>query len=353
MGGYPVVTWESYSQARRRLPPKYRLAKDLPHELQDRVNALPQSYRDSPQAAVLFEAMIDEAMDNELEAPPISVVNDVTDEGAPPWEFVYTNEMWYGQGVPPPDMKNLKSCSCVGRCDPKSKTCGCVKQQHHHLKPYIADGTIPKSWNGAPFVYDSKGCLQWSGMPIFECNDFCGCDDDCPNRVVQRGRRYAVNIKRTEHKGWGIFNAQKRIPKGSFMGIYAGELLTIDEADRRGALYNKFGRTYLFDIDFHHLGEEDPTYAVDAYHAGNNHSCNPNCEIVACYINEGSIEKPLLTVFTKREVEPFEELSFSYMGTIDDDTVRYSLPVNAKANNDAVYAQCHCGSTNCLGVLFS
>lgn len=355
MGGYPVVTWNSYSQAQRLLPPKYRLAKDLPHELQDRVNALPQSYRDSPQATVLFEAMIDEAMDDEPGAPPISIINEVNEEGAPPWEFVYTNQMWYGEDVPPPDIKNLKSCDCVGRCDPKSKKCGCAKRQHHHLKRYIANKTIPADWHGVPFMYDSKGTLQFFGMPIFECNDFCGCDEDCPNRVVQRGRRYAINIKRTEFKGWGVFNGPKRIPKGSFIGIYAGELLTVEESDRRGALYNKFGRTYLFDIDFHHMGAV-ATYSVDAYHAGNftrflNHSCDPNCEIHPCYINEANIEKPLLTVFTKLDVEPFEELCFSYLGCIDEDTI--SKAKNAKKNNDAVYAECHCGSANCLGVLFS
>lgn len=355
MGGYPVVTWNSYSQAQRLLPPKYRLAKDLPHELQDRVNALPQSYRNSPQATVLFEAMIDEAMDDELGAPPISVINEVTDEGAPPWEFVYTNQMWYGEGVPSPDIKNLKSCGCVGRCDPKSKMCGCAKRQRHQLKRYITDNTIPDTWNGVPFMYDSKGSLQFFGMPIFECNDFCGCDEDCPNRVVQRGRRYVVNIKRTESKGWGVFNGPKKIPGGSFIGIYAGELLTVEESDRRGTLYNKFGRTYLFDIDFHYMGAV-ATYSVDAYHAGNftrflNHSCDPNCEINPCYINEANIEKPLLTIFTRRDVEPFEELSFSYMGCIDDDMI--SKAKNAKKSNDAVYAECHCGSANCLGVLFS
>lgn len=355
IGGYPVVTWNSYSQAQRLMPPKYHLAIDLPHELQDRVNALPQSYRDSPQATVLFEAMIDEAMDDELGAPPISVINEVTDEGAPPWEFVYTNQMWYGEGVPPPDIKNLKSCGCVGRCDPKSKTCGCAKRQRHHLKRYIANNTIPDTWNGVPFLYDSKGSLQFFGMPIFECNDFCGCDEDCPNRVVQRGRKYAVNIKRTETKGWGVFNGPKKIPGGSFIGIYAGELLTVEESDRRGMLYNKFGRTYLFDIDFYYMGAV-ATYSVDAYHAGNftrflNHSCDPNCEINPCYINEANIEKPLLTIFTRRDVEPFEELSFSYMGCIDDDMI--SKAKNAKKSNDAVYAECHCGSANCLGVLFS
>jgi hypothetical protein len=109
------------------------------------------------------------------------------------------------------------------------------------------------------------------------------------------------------------------------------------------------------------------TYSVDAYHAGNvrllddcsftfwrfffsspvflqvyfisnlcteltsllqNHSCDPNCEINPCYINEANIDKPLLTVFTKRDVEPSEELSFSYMGCIDDDMVCHLLRVH-------------------------
>ena len=38
-------------------------------------------------------------------------------------------------------------------------------------------------------------------------------------------------------------------------------------------IYNKFGRTYLFDVDFWHIkrdtGHEDARYCIDAYHAGN------------------------------------------------------------------------------------
>lgn len=32
----------------------------------------------------------------------------------------------------------------------------------------------------------------------------------------------------------GVFNGPRRIPTGSFIGIYAGELLTDDESDTRG-----------------------------------------------------------------------------------------------------------------------
>lgn len=49
-----------------------------------------------------------------------------------------------------------------------------------------------------------------------------------------------------------------------------------------------------------------------------NHSCDPNCAIIAVYINEANIEKPLLAIFTQRDVEPYEEICFSYMGNVDD-----------------------------------
>lgn len=78
---------------------------------------------------------------------------------------------------------------------------------------------------------------------------------------------------------------------GTFIGIYSGELLTDAVAHERGmyvllqyfipiiliqyltSIYNKFGRTYLFDIDFHHLKDGnrawENSFTVDAYHAGN------------------------------------------------------------------------------------
>ncbi|KAI6129664.1 hypothetical protein EDD16DRAFT_1470945 [Pisolithus croceorrhizus] len=359
IGGYPIVTWQSFSASQRLLPPKYNHAKDLPHSLQDRMNALPESYRNSEFARAVFEEIILEAMDDEPSAPPIKIYdNGMGQEMTPPWEFVYTNKMWFGEGVPPPDVRNLVNCGCRGKCDPKSNTCACAKRQLQWLEPYILDGLFPATWPGSPFVYDSKGVLQREGCPIFECNQFCGCDEDCPNRVVQNGRTWPVNIVKTERKGWGVFAGPKKIPRGSYIGIYAGELLTEQEGEARGLLYNVFGRTYLFTIDFHHLklglkNEDDyeNMYTVDAYHAGNftrflNHSCDPNCEITACYINDADINKPLLAVFTIRDVEPWEELCFSYYGDTEQ--------ANGKliSRDDAVYVACSCGSANCLGKLF-
>ena len=182
--GYRIVTWASHVAEQRERPPDYKLAKDLPHSLQDWMNALPAMFRNSDVGHRIFEAHIQEAMINEHDSPAIRIFdNDIGDEVTPQWEFHYTNEMWYGEGVPPPDVKYLKSCGCVGRCDPKSKTCACAQRQLKWVRPYIDGEIIPPTWPGSPFVYDQGGRLQRLECPIFECNRFCDCDDDCPNRV--------------------------------------------------------------------------------------------------------------------------------------------------------------------------
>ncbi|KII92279.1 hypothetical protein PLICRDRAFT_102901, partial [Plicaturopsis crispa FD-325 SS-3] len=346
--GHRILTWETIRDSMRRgfKPPHYK-SKDLPHELHDHINTMDPIYRNSDLPRTIFEAVIsDNTMEDEPYAPPIRVINDVDKEPCPPWEFYYTNHLWHDEGVPEPDVANLKSCDCKGRCDPKSKTCAC-------LQKHKANGWFKG------FLYDDRGRLKEENYPIFECNAFCGCDDDCTNRVVQHGRKCEVNIVKTEKKGWGVFAYTKRILKGTFIGIYAGELLTDVVAESRGKTYNVFGRTYLFDVDFYHLKVDDPEWephlAIDAYHAGNftrflNHSCDPNCVINACYVNEANIEKPFLTVFATRDILPFEELCFSYNPVDDDDDDDKST---SPVKQDAVYTACQCGAANCRGRMWN
>lgn len=99
-----------------------------------------------------------------------------------------------------------------------------------------------------------------------------------------------INMDMTDIFLIGVFADSKKIPAGTFVGIYAGELLRDSVGEERGMLvyvfsldylanpplhrkYNAFGKTYLFDIDLYYLKDEDPdwqvSYTVDAYHAGN------------------------------------------------------------------------------------
>ncbi|KAH8120620.1 hypothetical protein DFH11DRAFT_1561071 [Phellopilus nigrolimitatus] len=334
---------------------QYKLARDLPHELQDEINATPEWAQNPDVLHQIFESTIrNNTTHDEPEAPYIRVINNVDEEATPKFEFYYTNFLWHADDVPPPEYASLKGCDCIGKCDPNSKTCACLKRQR---EAFVKGGY---DLNG--FIYNEKGRLRVEGFPIFECNDACGCTDDCRNRVVQNGRKCHVDIVKTAKKGWGVF-ASKKIPKGTFIGIYSGELLAEEEAEERGMVYNKVGRTYLFDIDFWYLPQDAARYCVDAFHAGNftrflNHSCDPNCRINACHINDACLEKALLTIFSLKDINAGEELCFSYAGDEGDDdkgqtAVMDSPGKKATKQTDEVYRKCECGAPNCRGVLFS
>lgn len=157
--------------------PKVFYSRDIPHAVQDLMNTMEPYYRRSIMAREMFEAVIYEnTSEDEPKAPRISIINDVDDdlEVTPAWEFYYSNRIWHSDGVPPPDLSNLRGCDCEGYCDPKSQTCSCLKRQQEH------------SEHISGFIYDDKGRLKQRGFPIFECNDLCGCLDGCRNRVCLR-----------------------------------------------------------------------------------------------------------------------------------------------------------------------
>lgn len=113
----------------------------------------------------------------------------------------------------------------------------------------------------------------------------CRCGYDCPNRVVQKGIRYDLCIFRTDDgRGWGVRTLEK-IRKNSFVMEYVGEIITSEEAERRGQIYDRQGATYLFDLDY-----VEDVYTVDAAYYGNishfvNHSCDPNLQVYNVFID--------------------------------------------------------------------
>ncbi|KAH8080289.1 SET domain-containing protein [Cristinia sonorae] len=334
----------------------YARASDLPHLMEDEMNALPEFARHANEMQrKIFEAAIAQA-DMTHRSPPIRIINTIDNEMTPPFEFHYTNLMYHSDQVPKPDLDNLVGCDCRGKCNPKNRKCACVRRQEEVMSE-------------CGFAYDANRTLQYHQLPIHECNAMCRCDDDCQNRVVQHGRQVAVNIQKTANKGWGIFAAQY-IPAHTFLGIYSGEYVTDREGEHRGSLYNNFGRSYLFDLDFWYLkhdGEDDVKFTIDAFHAGNftrylNHSCDPNCKINAVYINEANRDKPLITIFTCQNVRSGEELCFSYHGSEDEEEEEEQVRKSKKKKQKGkakektlapVYAACMCGARNCRGSMWS
>lgn len=249
------------------------------------------------------------AMVNEKEpGSKIKVINDV-DFDTPPADFVYVNSNVAGEGVVIPDSPTI-SCNCEDRCDRNSECC-------------------PKLL-GSEFAYTMRRNLRIPvGIPIYECNSQCKCPPDCPNRIVQQGRKHKLIIFKTDDgRGWGV-RTEKYIPDGHFICEYTGEVITFDEAEKRGLEYDSAGRTYLFDLDFHNV---DNNYTIDALKYGNlarfiNHSCDPNCAIWATWSDCQDPNFQKITFFSLRAIAHGEELTIDYLnGRINDGNDNETLP---------------------------
>lgn len=133
----------------------------------------------------------------------IYVENDVDLEG-PPDNFEYINDYLPGKGIIIPQ-DPLIGCECED-CF-ATKSCCCPENSGSEF-PY----------------YRHKRVRVPRGRPIYECNKRCKCGPDCPNRVVQFGRKVKVCIFRTaNNRGWGVKSLQN-IKKGKFVMEYVGEV---------------------------------------------------------------------------------------------------------------------------------
>ncbi|KAI1702789.1 chromo (CHRromatin organization MOdifier) domain-containing protein [Ditylenchus destructor] len=108
------------------------------------------------------------------------------------------------------------SCSCSNGCGSSEMCC-------FETPSYTAQGQLPEGFDRHE---------HW----IVECSDQCACDKNCPGRVIQRGRQIPIVIFRSPDRGWGI-RAAAKISANSFVVEYVGEVITIEEAERRPLMY--------------------------------------------------------------------------------------------------------------------
>lgn len=86
---------------------------------------------------------------------------------------------------------------------------------------------------------------------------------------------------------------------------YTGELITQEEIEKRGKIYDEHGSSYLFDLS--------SDYGIDALFIGNesryiNHSDNPNCviRIMSVYGDRR------ICFYAERHIKTGDELFFDY-----------------------------------------
>ncbi|CAG7822054.1 unnamed protein product [Allacma fusca] len=246
----------------------------------------------------------------------IQCVNSV-DDAKLPENFKYiTSSVFSCKSIQQPILNVLETHYCS--CDANFADASSVKAQTNdeNIKP---DQALPfclsKSCSCSVQNYDVKERLfsqkeksNPAKLPVIkECNQLCGCDARlCCNRVVQRGSKCELQVFRTKHNGWGV-KTLGRIPRGSFVCTYEGEIIDSVEASTR---ISKYADSYMFDI----YGGQ---ILLDATEFGNvarfiNHSCAPNLVPVKVLTDHQDLRFPHIAFFAKFEIQANEELCFDY-----------------------------------------
>ncbi|KAJ3522159.1 hypothetical protein NMY22_g12009 [Coprinellus aureogranulatus] len=266
------------------------------------------------------------------EGPPVAVINNV-DRCGFPRPFTYSNEIIRAKVVPGPVTDTLVGCDCAGGCTDES--CACIQKHGTHAAPY-----------------DESGRLKVDTVnQIHECNSKCKCTaKECRNRVVQYGRTVTVDVIKTRETGFGVY-AKDPIPRGQYLGTYAGILQTWNDASdaiESDSIDYQRGR-YTLALDFPYLFKSrnwKPMFVIDAFYHGNftsllNHSCSPNAIIVPCHIDDALEDTPHVTFFASRDIRAGEQITFNYSGSGAGHSVGYV--------RDNV---CRCGSRGCKGRIY-
>ena len=152
-------------------------------------------------------------------------------------------------------------------------------------------------------------------------------------RTQSHGRKsLPFEIRKSDIQGQGAF-ATRRIRKGTRIVEYVGEVITVEESDKR---YDdadmKRHHTFLFALD--------NGYVIDGAVNGNesayiNHSCDPNCEAVDV--------KGRIFIEAIRTIQPGEELAYDYA---------YEREGFEDEKWERLYV-CHCGAPNCRGTILA
>ncbi|KAM0851524.1 hypothetical protein ACQ4PT_052360 [Festuca glaucescens] len=304
----------------------------------------------------------------------IPIVNDFTDESCPPLFYYIRKNLVFQSAYVNTSLARIggdNCCAgCSGNCLLAPLPCACARSTADDFA-YTPEGLLRTSFideciavNHFPEKYNKFYCeacpierykTEASPDPckghlarrfIKECWSKCGCDMQCGNRVVQRGITCNLQVFFTsEGKGWGL-RTQDRLPKGTFICEYVGEILTSSELHERTVENAKNGKhvhQLLLDASWGSEGapRDEEALCLDPTFYGNvgrfvNHRCHDaNLVLIPVEVESPDHHYYHLALFTAKKIEASEELTWDY--GIDFDAT--------DSTNQAF--RCMCGSQYC------
>jgi euchromatic histone-lysine N-methyltransferase len=283
------------------------------------------------------DGLISPDLSSGTEKIPVSLVNNVDDERAPPY-FTYLPTLKYTKSfkLSQPSF----GCNCQNACKPDDLNCSCIVK------------------NGGDFPYTANGVLVGRKPLLYECGPTCPCFSNCKNRVSQTGLKVHLEVFKTVDRGWGL-RSWDPIRAGTFICEYAGEFVenpqVVQSRDRDGCTYifdtaNTYDKSFKWNYDPGFLDEEIHSDSSEDYNIpsrliisakamGNvarfmNHSCSPNVFWQPIIYEHNSESFLHIGFYAINHIPPLTELTFDYGLTSENRMNR----------------KCLCGSPNCRGL---
>ncbi|KAL2403009.1 Histone-lysine N-methyltransferase EZH2 [Exophiala dermatitidis] len=221
-------------------------------------------------------------------------------------------------------------CSHDGPCH-NNPACSCFKSKVHCERFCGCDQSCKRRFRGCTCTMrGNKVCFKDSRCECWKLNrecdpalcGRCGVVDvldsankyndeirrgRCRNNRIQLGLPAPTSKAPSQVQGYGLYS-RADIASGEFIGEYTGEIVSISEGDRRGAMYHVLNQEYLFVIN--------KSQEIDASNNGNKMRFMNNSQ------REDNINvepKKLLCsgvvrvgLFAKRSIKAGEELLYNY-----------------------------------------
>ncbi|KAF9168116.1 hypothetical protein DFQ26_001292 [Actinomortierella ambigua] len=192
--------------------------------------------------------------------------------------------------------------------------------------------------HGLPFDKTGRISVHLKSTAVWVCNRLCSCGPECTTKASSLGRRVKLKLRWTGVKGWGVFLDQDEpIPPRTFISRYVGEIITTEEAERRGSEYDRQGATYLFDMDCNN--DNEAVYTIDAQRMGNeshffNHSCRPNLQVYNIFGEHADVDMMTPSFWTIRTIRKGDELTFDYNGQYKASWLRQSNEKSSESESE-------------------